>query len=124
LVVLDGCEPQPPARHAADLLALVAGPKARHGYKSRNRRLDGHKAHLSVDPDSELIDADDKPTIIGDSHGRAVPTRPPWHDHASRPHHHFGTVLGWRRDRGCAYWVVTGSSRTSIVGCGPGVSSR
>ena len=32
--------------------------------------------------------------------------------------------LGWRRDRGCGYWVVTASSRTSIAGCGPGVSSR
>jgi Transposase DDE domain len=66
-------------------------PEARHGHKSRNRRFDGYKAHLSVDPDSELIDevvatpanapdrdavdglmadhidADDKPTIIGDS---------------------------------------------------------
>ena len=32
--------------------------------------------------------------------------------------------LGWRRDRGCGYWVVTPSSTTSIAGCGPGVSSR
>jgi hypothetical protein len=118
LAVLDGAELAPPAREAADLLALVAGqdvaqgddgvfrivrgvardrvistvdPEARHGHKSRNRRFDGYKAHLSVDPDSELIeevvatpanapdrdalddlvaghlDADHKPTIIGDS---------------------------------------------------------
>ena len=71
------------AGDAADLLALVAGQdvaegedgvfrivrgvardrvistvdtEARHGHKSRNRRFDGYKAHLSVDPDSELID--------------------------------------------------------------------
>jgi len=31
-------------------------PEARHGHKSRNRRFDGYKAHLSIDPDSELID--------------------------------------------------------------------
>ncbi len=30
--------------------------EARHGHKSRNRRFDGFKGHLSVDPDSELID--------------------------------------------------------------------
>jgi IS5 family transposase len=27
-----------------------------HGHKSHNRRFDGYKAHVSVDPDSELID--------------------------------------------------------------------
>lgn len=118
LVVLDGAELATAARDAADLLALVAGqdvaegddgvfrivrgvakdriistvdPEARHGHKSRNRRFDGYKAHLSVDPDSELIDEvvatpanapdrdavddlladhledEDKPTVIGDS---------------------------------------------------------
>jgi hypothetical protein len=118
LVVLDGTELGTVARDAADLLALVAGqdvaegddgvfrivrgvakdrvistvdPEARHGHKSRNRRFDGYKTHLSVDPDSELIDevvataanapdrdaVDDlladplvdehKPTVIGDS---------------------------------------------------------
>ena len=106
------------AAEAADLLALVAGQDveqgedgvfriarktardrvistvdtaARHGHKSRHRRFDGYKAHLSVDPDSELIDevaasaanapdrdaagellhehADsaDKPEVVGDS---------------------------------------------------------
>ena len=71
------------AQGAAELLALVAGqdteqgddgifrivqkvakdrvistvdPEARHGHKSRNRRFDGYKAHVSIDPDSELID--------------------------------------------------------------------
>ena len=107
-----------PAGEAAALLTLVAGQdveagsdgvfriarktapgrvistvdtQARHGHKSRNRRFDGYKAHLSVDPDSELIDevtatpantpdreavpdllaghaaGDDKPEVIGDS---------------------------------------------------------
>jgi hypothetical protein len=104
-------------RSAAELLALVAGQdvsegddgvfrivrgvardrvistvdtEARHGHKSRNRHFDGYKAHLSIDPDSELIcevvatpanaadrdavaelladeQGDDKPIILGDS---------------------------------------------------------
>ena len=118
LAVIDGVELDGAARDAAELLALVAGqdveagddgvfriarkvtadrvistvdPDARHGHKSRNRRFDGYKAHLSVDPDSELIDEvvvtpanahdaevvadllashaeeEDKPTVMGDS---------------------------------------------------------
>jgi hypothetical protein len=118
LGALDGQQLPLPAVDAADLLALVAGQdveqgedgvfriarktardrvistvdtQARHGHKSRNRRFDGYKAHLSVDPDSELIDevagtpanapdrdaaaellgehagSEDKPTVVGDS---------------------------------------------------------
>jgi hypothetical protein len=118
LAVLDGQALSAAARDAADLLALVAGqdvaqgddgvfrivrgvardrvistvdPEARHGHKSRNRRFDGYKAHISIDPDSELIDeivatpantpdrdavddlladhhdAEHKPVVLGDS---------------------------------------------------------
>jgi Transposase DDE domain/Transposase domain (DUF772) len=118
LSVIDGQQLPDAARGAADLLALVAGQdveqgsdgvfriarktardrvistvdtQARHGHKSRNRRFDGYKAHLSIDPDSELIDevtatpantpdrdavpgllaghgsGQDKPEVIGDS---------------------------------------------------------
>jgi hypothetical protein len=83
LGVLDGRSLSPGLAEAAELLALVAGqdvaegddgvfriarrvkpdrvistvdPQARHGHKSRNRSFDGYKAHLSVDPDDELID--------------------------------------------------------------------
>jgi len=83
LGALDGRPLPLPAVEAGELLALVAGQdveqgedgvfriarkvaadrvistvdtQARHGHKSRNRRFDGYKAHLSVDPDSELID--------------------------------------------------------------------
>ena len=83
LAVLDGQRLAAAGDDAAELLALVAGQdveegddgvfriargvardrvistvdtEARHGHKSRNRRFDGYKAHLSVDPDSELID--------------------------------------------------------------------
>jgi len=118
LGALDG-QPLPQgAAEAAELLALVAGQdveagedgvfriarktardrvistvdtQARHGHKSRHRRFDGYKAHLSVDPDSELIDqvaasaanapdrdaagellhehadSEDKPEVVGDS---------------------------------------------------------
>jgi hypothetical protein len=83
LSVLHGRELPAAVAEAADLLALVAGQdvqagedgrfaiarkvardrvistvdtQARHGHKSRNRTFDGYKAHLSVDPDDELID--------------------------------------------------------------------
>lgn len=83
LAVLEGEVLEGAAKDAAELLALVAGqdveegedhkfrivrgvakdriistvdPEARHGHKSRNRRFDGYKAHVSVDPDSEVID--------------------------------------------------------------------
>jgi IS5 family transposase len=118
LDVLDGEEMPTTATPAVELLALVAGqdveqgddgvfrivrkvakdrvistvdPEARHGHKSRNRHFDGYKAHLSIDPDSELIDEvvatpantpdrdaatdllaphadkEDKPEVLGDS---------------------------------------------------------
>jgi len=118
LGALDGQRLPLVAAAAADVLALVAGQdveegddgvfriarktardrvistvdtQARHGHKSRHRRFDGYKAHLSVDPDSELIDEvaatagnapdrdatgellaglaeeDDKPEVVGDS---------------------------------------------------------
>jgi IS5 family transposase len=83
LAALDGAELSPLAVDAADLLALVAGQdvaegddgkfriakkvakdrtistvdtEARHGHKSANRHFDGYKTHLSIDPESELID--------------------------------------------------------------------
>jgi IS5 family transposase len=82
LLVLDGATLGPVATDAAELLALVAGQdvaqsddgtfaivrgvakdrvistvdtEARHGHKSANRRFDGYKTHLSVDPESEII---------------------------------------------------------------------
>ena len=118
LDALDGQEIPASANSAVELLALVAGqdveegedgifrivrkvakdrvistvdPEARHGHKSRNRHFDGYKAHLSIDPDSELIDEvvatpantpdreaasdllaphadeEDKPEVLGDS---------------------------------------------------------
>ena len=78
-------------RTARDRVISTVDTAARHGHKSRNRHFDGYKAHLSVDPGSELIDevaataantpdrdtvtgllgehagCDDKPEVIGDS---------------------------------------------------------
>jgi hypothetical protein len=126
LSVIDGQTLPAGALGAAELLALVAGqdtqegddgvfrivkgvakdrvistvdPEARHGHKSRNRRFDGFKTHLSIDPDSELIDEvavtaanvpdrdavddllegladeEDKPEVFGDSAYADGPTR-------------------------------------------------
>ena len=135
VAALDGQVLPAGASDAADLLALVAGQDveagsdgvfriarktaadrvistvdtaARHGHKSRNRRFDGYKAHLSVDPDSELIEEvtataadapdreavsgllhehagrDDKPEVIGDSAYGDAATAPAWKSRDSR----------------------------------------
>jgi len=76
---------------AKDRVISTVDTQARHGHKSRNRHFDGYKAHLSIDPDSELIDevvatpanapdreaagdllaphaeVQDKPEVLGDS---------------------------------------------------------
>jgi len=41
---------------AKDRIVSTVDVEARHGHKSHDRRFDGYKTHLSVDPDSELID--------------------------------------------------------------------
>ena len=43
-------------RVAKDRIISTVDTEARHGHKSHNRRFDGYRAHLSVDPDAELID--------------------------------------------------------------------
>jgi IS5 family transposase len=108
LAVIGGAQLSGAAADAAALLALVAGQdvqpggdgvfriarktardrvistvdvQARHGHKSRSRHFDGYKAHLSVDPDSELIDQvtatpantpdrDAVPDLLGDGAGK------------------------------------------------------
>jgi hypothetical protein len=40
---------------ARDRVISTVDPEARHGHKSRARTFDGYKAHVSVDPDDELI---------------------------------------------------------------------
>lgn len=84
LGALEEVDLPPDARQAAELLAVVAGqdvcqredgtfaiargvardrvistvdPQARHGHKSRARTFDGYKAHIALDPDSEIITA-------------------------------------------------------------------
>ena len=76
---------------AKDRVISTVDPEARHGHKSKSRRFDGFKLHVSLDPDSELIDdvvvtpantpdrdavpalveplleRDEKPEIVGDA---------------------------------------------------------
>lgn len=76
---------------AKDRVISTVDTEARHGHKSHNRQFDGYKKHVSIDPDSELIDevavtaanvpdraaaddllapvsgAEDKPEVFGDS---------------------------------------------------------
>ena len=42
-------------RVAKDRIISIVDPDARHGHKTSARGFDGYKAHVSVDPDSELI---------------------------------------------------------------------
>jgi len=42
-----------------DRVASVHDPQMRHARKSERRRFDGHKVHLAVDPESQLITAAD-----------------------------------------------------------------
>jgi hypothetical protein len=41
---------------AKDRIISTVDVQARHGHKSQDRRFDGYKTHLSIDPDSELVD--------------------------------------------------------------------
>jgi hypothetical protein len=43
-------------RVAKDRIISTVDVQARHGHKSHDRRFDGYKTHLSIDPDSELVD--------------------------------------------------------------------
>ena len=43
-------------RVAKDRIISTVDTEARHGRKSHDRKFDGFKTHLSIDPDSELID--------------------------------------------------------------------
>ncbi len=42
---------------AADRVISTVDPQARHGHKTSHRGFDGYKAHIAVDPDSEIITA-------------------------------------------------------------------
>lgn len=55
-----------------DRVVSVHDPQMRHGRKSERRRFDGHKAHLAVDPGSQLITAADVLAGNAPDHERAL----------------------------------------------------
>jgi Transposase DDE domain len=55
-----------------DRIVCVHDPEMRHGRKSERRRFDGHKAHLAVDPESQLITAADVMAGNAPDHERAL----------------------------------------------------
>jgi hypothetical protein len=55
-----------------DRVISVHDPEMRHGRKSEKRRFDGHKAHLAVDPESQLITAADVLAGNAPDHERAL----------------------------------------------------
>jgi Transposase DDE domain/Transposase domain (DUF772) len=53
---------------APDRVVSVVDPQARHGHKTAAHGFDGYKAHLAVDPDSEVITAAEvSPAAVGDA---------------------------------------------------------
>jgi hypothetical protein len=44
-------------RVAPDRIISTVDPHARHGHKTNHRGYDGFKAHIAIDPDSEIITA-------------------------------------------------------------------
>ncbi len=42
-------------RVAKDRIISTVDTEARHGHKSKNRRFDGYKTHISIEPESEII---------------------------------------------------------------------
>jgi len=44
-------------RVAPDRVISIVDPEARHGHKTSARGFDGYKAHVAVDPDSEIVTA-------------------------------------------------------------------
>jgi transposase len=57
---------------SSDRIVSVHDPEMRHGRKSARRRFDGHKAHLAVDPESQLITAADVLAGNDPDHERAL----------------------------------------------------
>jgi len=55
---------------AKDRVISTVGPEARHGHKTSARGFDGWKAHIAVDPDSEIITAT---TVTAGNQGDAGP---------------------------------------------------
>lgn len=55
-----------------DRVVSVHDPEMRHGRKSERRRFDGHKAHVAVDPESQLITAADVLAGNAPDHDRAL----------------------------------------------------
>jgi hypothetical protein len=64
-------------RVAKDRVISTVDPDARHGHKTAARGFDGYKGHVAIDPDSELITADDghRRERRGRATGRGTPRR-------------------------------------------------
>jgi hypothetical protein len=55
---------------ATDRVISTVDPQARHGHKSSHHGFDGYKAHIAIDPDSEIITAT---TVTAGNTGDAQP---------------------------------------------------
>jgi Transposase DDE domain/Transposase domain (DUF772) len=102
---------------APDRVISTVDPEARHGHKTTAHGFDGYKAHVAVDPDSEVIcaaevsqattgDAVVAPTLVGDlapGEGDQAAQAVIYGDSA------YGTAahLAWLAQQGCTPMVTT-----------------
>ena len=59
-------------RVTPDRVISTVDPQARHGHKTAARGFDGYKAHVGIDPDSEIITAT---TVTAGNAGAPAPRR-------------------------------------------------
>jgi Transposase DDE domain/Transposase domain (DUF772) len=102
---------------APDRIISTVDPQARHGHKTAAHGFDGYKAHVAIDPDSEVItaaevspatsgDAAVAPTLLGDlAAGESDQDAPPvvYGDSA----YGTGAHLAWLEQQGCTPMIKT-----------------
>ena len=117
---------------APDRVISTVDPQARHGHKTAAHGFDGYKAHVAVDPDSEVIcaaevspaatgDAVVAPTLLGDlvpGQGEQAARAVVYGDSA----YGTGAHLAWLDQQGSRRWSRP-SSRPRPAGGSPKTSS-
>jgi hypothetical protein len=102
---------------APDRVVSTVDPEARHGHKTAAHGFDGYKAHVAIDPDSEVIcaaevcaatsgDAAVAPTLLGNlTSGEGDQAAPPvvYGDSA----YGTGVHLAWLEQQGCTPMIKT-----------------
>ena len=75
---------------AKDRVISTVDPDARHGHKTSSRKFDGYKAHIAIDPDSEIITAT---AVTAGNVGDAAPAEELLHDILPTPTNDDATAV-------------------------------